>query len=139
MKNFFIFIVVAVVLLVGGAIWSKQAQESDPDLISSNGLHWHPLLTVNVKGMKQEMPANLGILGSTMGPIHTHEPSGEIHLEFPGVVRKEQITLGQFFKTWGKEFNSFGSNVKMTVNGKENTEYENYVMQDMDNIELSYE
>ena len=34
---------------------------------------------------------------------------------------------------------SFGTNVKMTVNGKENTEYENYAMQDKDKIELRYE
>jgi hypothetical protein len=29
--------------------------------------------------------------------------------------------------------------LKMTVNGKENTEYENYIMQDKDKIELRFE
>ena len=34
---------------------------------------------------------------------------------------------------------SFGANMKMTVNGKENTEYENYIMRDKDKIELRFE
>ena len=34
---------------------------------------------------------------------------------------------------------SFGTNMRMTVNGIENTEYENYQMKDGDTIELRYE
>jgi topoisomerase-4 subunit A len=34
---------------------------------------------------------------------------------------------------------SFGTNMKMTVNEEENTEYENYIMQDKDKIEIRYE
>ena len=56
-----------------------------------------------------------------------------------GLVRKEDITLARFFKVWGKDINSFGTNLTMTVNGKENTEYGNYLMQDKDKIELRYE
>ncbi len=60
-------------------------------------------------------------------------------MEFQGLVRKENATLGQFLKNWGKDINSFGTNVKMTVNGEENLELENYVMQDKDRIELNYD
>jgi len=72
-------------------------------------------------------------------PVHTHDSTGVIHLEMSGLIRKENITLGQFFKVWGKDIRSFGTNMTMTVNGKENTEYENYLMQDKDKIELRYE
>ena len=74
-------------------------------------------------------------------PIHTHDDSnqGIVHMEFQGLVRKDNATLGQFLKGWGKDINSFGTNVKMTVNGQENAELENYVMQDQDKIELHYE
>ena len=37
-----------------------------------------------------------------------------------------------------QDIHSFGANMKMTVNGKENTEYENYVMRDKDKIELEF-
>lgn len=33
----------------------------------------------------------------------------------------------------------FGENMKMTVNGEENTEYENYIMRDKNNIELRFD
>ena len=33
---------------------------------------------------------------------------------------------------------SFGTDMKMTVNGEENTEYDNYVMRDKDKIELRF-
>jgi hypothetical protein len=117
----------------------SQPKTPESDIASRSGLHWHPELAIYVKGVKQDLPANLGIVGSSMAPVHTHEADGVIHLEFQGLVRKSDITLGQFFKSWGKDMRSFGTNLKMTVNGKENTEYENYIMQDKDKIELRFE
>ena len=129
-----------VILPIGGLIWYSMTRPPIPesDIVSRNGLHWHPELAIYVKGMKQEIPANLGMGGVEM-PIHTHDSTGVIHLEMSGLIRKENITLNQFFKVWGKDINSFGTNLKMTVNGKENTEYGNYLMQDKDKIELHYD
>ena len=112
----------------------------ESDIISKAGFHWHPKLAIYVKGEKQEIPTNIGI-GAVHQQIHTHEDAteGVIHLEFQGLVRKQDIVLSQFFKNWGKDINSFGANIKMTVNGKENTEFENYIMQDKDKIELRYD
>ncbi len=135
------WIVGIMVLIVGLFAWSKFLQNNDPDVISHNGFHWHPELVIYVKGEKQEFPANIG-LGAVHKPIHTHvedAKDGIVHLEFQGLVRKQDITLGQFFNSWGKDINSFGTSVKMTVNGQENTELENYHMQDKDKIELRYE
>lgn len=115
---------------------------SDPDIVSRSGLHVHPTLAIYVKGVKQEIPADLGVgpqyagapgydLRMKMTAIHTHDDVPIIHLEFTGgPVRKEDVALGQFFKIWGKDMRSFGTNIHMTVNGKDNTEYENYIMQD---------
>ena len=151
MKTIIITGAVAALLLVGGALWSKSIASSDPDIVASGGIHWHPQLTIYVKGVKQEIPANLGIgpqfAGTNgydpqmqMAAIHTHEDLPLIHLEFmSGPVRKEDVTLGQFFKIWGKDMRSLGSNMRMTVNGKANTDYENYVMHDGDKIELNYD
>lgn len=153
MKNTIILVGIIVVILAG-LIWLPKSNPSttDPDIVSRNGLHWHPELTILVKGKKQVIPANIGIgaqyasnptfdRGMSMTAVHTHDDAnqGIIHFEFSGVVRKSDLTLGKFLEIWGKNVNSFGSNPKMTVNGVENTELQNYVMQDGDKIVLSYE
>ena len=128
------------VAVIGGIVWYAATRPPVPksDVISRNGFHWHPELTIYVKGEKQEIPENIGI-GAVHQPIHTHDDAPLLHMEFQGLVRKQDTTLGQFFKNWGKDMRSFGTNMNMTVNGEENTEYENYIMHDKDNIELRYE
>ncbi len=130
-----------IVVVIWGFVtaYKNRSQISESDIISRMGIHTHPELAIYVKGIKQEMPASLGVRPSFMAPVHTHEPNGVIHLEFQGLVQKKDITLEQFFKIWGKDINSFGTNMKMTVNGKESTDYGNYLMQDKDKIELRYE
>ena len=125
---------------IGGLIWFVATRPPIPesDIISQNGIHWHPVLAIYVKGVKQEIPTNIGI-GAVHQPVHTHDATGTIHLEFQGLVRKQDITLGEFFKNWNKDIQSFGSNMKMTVNSEENIEYENYIMRDKDEIELRFE
>jgi hypothetical protein len=138
-------------LLIGGMWWSRSFQATDPGAISRSGIHWHPKLEIYVKGIKQEIPANIGIgvqyAGAPgydpqmqMAAVHTHDDMPVIHIEIMnGPVRKEDLALGQFLNIWGKDMRSFGSNLRMTVNGKENIEYENYQMRDGDKIELRYE
>ena len=125
---------------VGAFVWYLASRPPVPEgeIVSRNELHWHPELVIYVKGVKQEIPADIGI-GAVHQPIHTHDATGTLHLEFQGLVRKHDITLGQFFKNWGRDMQSFGGNVKMTVDGEENTEFENYVMQDKDKVELRFE
>ena len=129
-------------VIVGIIIWifASQPKTLESEIISRAGFHWHPELVIYIKGEKQELPENIGI-GAIHQPIHTHDDSdkGIIHMEFQGLVRKEDTVIGRFFKNWGKDMRSFGTNMKMTVNGEENTEYENYVMHDKDKIELWYD
>lgn len=127
-------------LFFGGMIWwSKSLQKNDPNVVSRTGIHWHSNLSILVNGEEQEVSPNIGITGGIMMPMHTHEPNGTIHIESSGIIRKKDVTLGQFFKIWGKDINSFGTNVKMMVNGEENTELGEYVIKDGDKIELRYE
>lgn len=142
------------VILAGGVFFlSKQDTGSslpEDQVITRNGLHWHPKLTVTIKGQMQEIPANLGI-GTVHQKIHTHDEDakeGVIHMEMQGVVTKDDTKLGKFFQLWGKDFSSTKlfdkmngpeGTVRMTVNGQENSEFENYLMKDGDNIEIKYE
>ena len=132
------WIIGVVVLIVGMLGLSQYLQSNDPGTLARNGLHWHPEITIYVKGEKIEIPQNIGI-GAVHQPMHTHDDLPIIHLEFSGVVKEKDATLGNFFRIWGKDIRSLGTNVKMTVNGKENMEFENYIMQDKDKIELRYE
>lgn len=138
-KTSYILIGLAV-LIIGGFGLTKYLQSNDPNVASTGAFHWHPNLTIYVKGEKQEIPQNIGLMGGHK-PMHTHEdaPQGVVHLEFGQAARNDEITLLKFFETWGKDINSFGTNMTMTVNGQENTEFENYKMKDRDKIELRYE
>ena len=136
-KTIYLFIGFIIILLIGVSLWSKSVQSKDSSLISTKGIHWHPELVIYVKDQKYEIPQNIGI-GTIHQPIHTHADLPIIHLEFSGVVKKEDILLGKFFKNWAKDMRSFGTNMKMTVNGVDNTEFENYSMKDGDKIELRY-
>jgi len=139
-------------ILVGGVSLlsfqqAKEASIPEGDVVSRSGIHWHPHLSIYIKGKQQEIPKSLGISGVHQ-PVHTHDSSGTLHLEIGGVVTRDKIKLDNFFRIWGKDFNSncifdkcngAEEKVKMLVNGKENTEFENYQMRDGDKIEVRYE
>lgn len=131
-----------ILVYFGGQDKAKKSEtNAESEIISRNGLHWHSTLAIYVKGEKLDIPANIGI-GAVHNPIHTHDedaPQGVIHMEFGDLVRKSDTKLGGFFKAWNKDIISFGTNMKMTVNGVGNTEYENYLMKDGDKIELRYD
>ncbi len=149
-KSASVFIVTALVV-AGGIAWmwryaGRIPQAAQGDIISKNGLHWHAKIALFIEDKAQEIPENIGI-GITHNPIHTHDATGEIHLEFSGLVKKNDLALGKFFDAWGKKFSSSclldscikeNKTIQMTVNGKENTEFENYIMQDKDVIEIKY-
>lgn len=161
MKKAIIIGITLIILLIGGSLLSKNltnksinnelASESDnpnDPIISKNGIHYHPEIEIYIYGEKQEISANIGLVGGH-NPIHTHDADGIIHLEFGNViVRNSDTHLGNFFKIWNKDFNSNqifehlngpDGNVSMTVNGEPNLEFENYPMKDGDKIVIKYE
>lgn len=142
------------VLMLVGAIFlltkqqSEEASVPEDQVVSRRGIHWHPTLTILIKGQKQEITPNIGIGGNIHQPIHTHDNSGTLHLEVKGLVTKDETKLSRFFQIWGKQFNANcifdkcngdEGTVKMTANGQENKDFENYQMKDGDNIEVKYE
>ena len=142
-------------ILIGGVFFlTKGNTSSSPtppvDIVTQSGLHWHPKLSIYIKGEKQPFTNGIGLNGAVHNPIHTHDDADKdiVHMEFQGVVTKEDTKLASFFKIWGKKFSSTQifdkkngeeGTVKMTVNGKGNTQFENYQMRDGDMIEIRYE
>lgn len=145
-------IVVGTILLLVGAVFFFSRQESatnvpEDQIVSQNGLHWHPKLSIVIKGQQQEIAKDIGI-GAIHQDLHTHDTSGTIHMEMQGLVTKDETRLSEFFRIWGKTFsancifdkcNGEDGRVKMLVNGKENSDFENYEMKDGDAIEILYE
>lgn len=165
-----IVIVVAAVIAIGaitvGVLYATQSKpnttKTQPtgDIVSKDGIHWHPHLNIYIKGQKQEIPANIGIgkqYASSkwydsmmdMTDFHTHDNSGTLHWEvMDGPVTRDHVTLKAFFDVWGKPFNFTqildakngpDGTVKMTVNGQPNAEFENYQVKDKDDIVIRFE
>lgn len=159
MKNVLIIGGLGVLVMTGGVLWSKslegqqvqdQIAKTDPaEIVTKNGLHSHPKIQIVVNDEQVPIPGNIGVgpqyagtptydAGMKMTAMHTHETDGTIHLEFPGLVTKDDLKLKNFFLIWGKELTSFGILKTVTVNGDEIIEIENYVMEDGDSIVLKY-
>ena len=122
--------------------------------------HYHPKLKITVDGQFLEIPGNTGIdqVGCREGMrwVHVHNAgiNGDftvLHVETPGSLN---VPLGSFFEIWEREggpsltedrkfdINRNGVSdweeydISMNVNGESNTKFENYIMNDNDQIEL---
>lgn len=134
---------------IAGLIWFFASKPPIPeeDIVSKGGIHWHPELSISILSKRQEVPGGIGITIAE-GSIHTHGADGVIHLQFNGLVEKDDIRVARFFKVWGKKFTKDcifdkcsgpEGALKMFVNGEENFEFENYVMRDRERIEIIFE
>ena len=159
-KPIYIVIIVIVAVFIGFVLlFRNPSQSKNTSGVPQQPVHWHPNLKIIIRGEEQLIPPNIGISignnidnqisGMRMSPTHTHESDGTIHLENNRPWQKpETLTLGYFFKVWGKNLNNScifeycngeKGNLKITVNGKENFEFDKYIMHDKDEIVIEYE
>lgn len=89
--------------------------------------HIHAHLDVLVDGRPAQVPAMLGIdqNRASISPLHTHDPSGVVHIESP-VARR--FSLGELFSEWDLSLSADnigglragdGKTVRVFVNGKQ--------------------
>ena len=160
MKRKTIYLIIAAIVAVFIIFFAlgKPSTVNNNAEVPKEPIHWHPKLTIIIKGEKQFIPPNIGISvgnnmdnqisGMRMSPTHTHESDGTLHLENNRPwLKPETLTLGYFFEVWDKNFNSScifeycnGENgtLKMTVNGQPNYDFGDYIMHDKDNIIIEY-
>ncbi len=108
-------------------------------------MHFHPTISIFIDGESMDIPKDLGIdtelCPSTMHMTHTHDSSGKIHVEGHQEV---DVPLEVFFDVWGVHFDENGifdyrgGTISMTVNGAESTAYQNLILEDSQNIVISY-
>lgn len=116
--------------------------------IPKSAIHWHPHVTILIKGNPMTIPANLGLGGRAHLPVHTHDTDNILHWEV-NAPTVENMQLGFFFsKIWKKKLSSEcildycngpEGTVKMYVNGVENTEFDHYMPKDKDEIKIVFE
>ncbi|MEK6982117.1 MAG: hypothetical protein AABX38_04260 [Candidatus Micrarchaeota archaeon] len=166
---FGVILIVGVIFLISGQSNSNDQilvfNATSPYIVPKTAIHWHPLLKITTNGKEQFIPENIGVnignildsyLGGGMSPLHTHSGANDynsdgrvLHLENSNPSKKpETLTLGYFFKVWGKTFNSTcildkcnsaNQTVKMFVNGKQNYDYQNYFLRQNDKVEIKFE
>jgi hypothetical protein len=136
----------SLVLMVGLAFVGTRPKKPIADVMAvcvqhaGVGMHIHPQLTIVIDGAERTIPSDIGISPGCMRPIHTHDDTGQIHLEFPS---PQDVRLGQFFAVWGQPVSrtlildrTLGPDdlLRVMVNGKEVSELENLLLRDHDDI-----
>lgn len=130
-----------VVLIVYGIV--KNAAPIDTRAVAlheciqhtSIDMHYHPFLKIMVDGVEEKIPADIGVSDACMSPVHTHDDTGKLHVEY---TRKAPFTLGDFYAVWGKSIVRDGYTMAMTVNGQASTEGDALVLKDADQIVVTY-
>lgn len=125
---------------------------------SSESIHWHIDLGIEINGEPYPIPKNVGIgsqysdspyfhSGMQMTSIHTHDDSGTLHWEISGRSPKDgELLLGAFFDIWGKPFSADSlfdystddGELTMLVNDSPNDQFDEYRVQDGDNILIRF-
>ena len=147
--------IVAIVVVVVGLLFlaqftnpEKQAKnrmaKAGIECISVNDSelkqHFHPKLMINVEGNNEVIPADIGVFQDCSAEIHTHDTTGELHIETTNPDKK--FTIGQFFAVWGKSImrNGYGVVVSVNDNGfMENEDFYNKIeLKDGEQIVVDY-
>jgi hypothetical protein len=146
------------ILVVGGIVWlAVSAPKRPASSITTREValtcttdmatqfHIHAQLKITVNGIPQDVPSGIGIKPQCMNSLHTHDGNGEVHVESP---EKRDFSLADFFAVWGKPFDRTQildqkvddlHMIRVTVNGKTIETYENTILNDRDDVVISYE
>ncbi|MBI2141294.1 hypothetical protein HYU16_02615 [Candidatus Woesearchaeota archaeon] len=165
-KKIIVAAVIALIVIGGYFVFAGKGGNGDKPLITPDGggsdgfdekafaakipkgaIHWHPHVTILIKGKAVTIPTNLGLEGSVHKPVHTHATDNILHWEVQAPTVKN-MQLGYFFSdVWKKKFSSEcildycngpDGTVKMFVNDVENTEFNHYMPRDGDEINIVF-
>ncbi|MDO8466521.1 MAG: hypothetical protein Q7S83_00015 [bacterium] len=118
------------------SLWQQAGLDCLNNGHTGVGLHFHPNLRILVEGVEEGIPANVGVLKSCMGEVHTHDASGKIHIE--SVNGSKEFYLKDFFVVFDKPLQREGYNLVMKVDDKINFELGELVLRDKQMITIEY-
>jgi hypothetical protein len=145
-----IFFVILIIAIVGLLFWARAA--SEPKEVANMNFpgteiqcltfghqnlaqHFHPSLGISVDGTHESIPTDIGITENCMAEVHTHDASGELHIE--SVVRGKTFNIFDFFAVRGESIEREGYTYQMFVNGNE-VDPATYIFSDLDRVEIRY-
>ena len=149
MKNITL-VIIGVIVLGGLLFWAGQAQKPATVFVEGTNVaclpngheniatHIHPVLSITVDGEPELVPANIGITGTCMPELHTHDTSGQIHVETATLARLQEISFADFFDVWGQPIEREGYDLVITVDGQEIASVEEVPLKDHAQIEFAY-
>jgi len=121
----------------------------------AEGMHIHPVVSVMINGVAQQVPSEIGVspglwvdhsldqYGIGMAPLHTHDSSGQVHVE-SNTARS--FTLQEFLGIWGQRVDAgqvLGHNVDaghrayFVVDGVERPVTETIIFSDGQQIQIT--
>ena len=83
--------------------------------------HQQAYINVTLDGEPFTVPANIGITSKCVRPLHTHDDSGLIHMQF---FKPTRFTLGNFVKLWGLDLKQY--NVKVFVKNVNDADFKEF-------------
>ncbi len=98
-------------------------------------MHLHPHLTIEIDGKQKIVSKNIGIGGTCERAVHTHEDTGEIHVE--SQIQRD-YTLDDFMKLWNELIEREGYTLTMSVDDKPSQEFGKLILKDKQQIKLIY-
>lgn len=98
-------------------------------------MHLHPRLTIEIDGKPKKLVKDIGISPTCERAIHTHEDTGEIHVE--SQIQRD-YTLDDFMKLWGEPIEREGYTLTMSVDEQPSQEFGTLVLKDKQQIKLIY-
>jgi hypothetical protein len=164
-RAFGIVLFIIVVSIALGSVWygsMPAGQQTQQNTITPNGLpSGDPTLTtcisgkpivlrmkINLRivlsGTQIKIPAGIGVTPECTRPLRTIDNSGAVYVESPVPYA---FTLADFFAVWKQPFNrnqifflqaGVAHKINMTVNGLPSSEFENHILQDGEQIVISY-
>lgn len=100
--------------------------------------HVHPKMKISVDGVNETIPANIGINAGCMSEIHTHDATGEIHVESINGDRLKEMSLADLYKVWGTSPERDGYNLEIYLNGELKNSVVEIPIIDHSQIEMKY-
>lgn len=137
-----------VIAAIGLLWWGGSASQSEagtwqgtdvaclPGGHANAAMHWHSDLRIFVDGEPVMIPANTGINATCMAEVHTHDTSGELHVE--SVDAGAELTVSDFFSVWGQPLERDGFSLEAMVNNEPVENIGDYVIRDGEVITLRY-
>ncbi len=118
----FLWILTGIVVIGGLFVLPRILKKNDvngavPCLVPNVLLvqHIHPKLKIEVDGINENIPNEIGLSDICEKAIHTHEEGdGTIHVE---AQDNRQYTLGDFFSVWGRSIERDGYVLFLTIDG----------------------